>query len=93
MVAPVELLEVDQVGVCLLRPSSRRLVQLAREDADSRWNGDPFGIEEVKRVLPSRAGQRRLLVFVTQVRVMLSSTSSRVRLPTGSPLKALAISR
>ena len=31
-------------------------------------------------------------VFVSQVSVMLSRTSSRVRLPTGSPSKALAMS-
>src|SRR3954452_25134030 len=37
--APVDLVVVDEVGVCLLRPAPRSLVDLVGEDADGNWDG------------------------------------------------------
>src|SRR5262249_35217419 len=58
MIAFVELVEVDEVGICLLGPASRRLVELPRKDADGRRNSDALGIEEIERVLPIEPTRR-----------------------------------
>src|SRR5262249_20311020 len=62
--ALLDLVEVDEVGVGVLRPASRSLVLLAREDADGDWMGDALHVEEAALVLPvqtrgrnSRVGQ------------------------------------
>ena len=55
MIAPVDLVEVDEVGVGLLGPAPRRLVELSREDAHRCRNRDALDVEEAERVLPVEA--------------------------------------
>ena len=52
VVALVDLVEVDEVGVGLLGPTPRRLVELSREDAHGSRNLDALDVEEAERVLP-----------------------------------------
>src|SRR5262245_16578590 len=40
-----ELVVVDEVGVRLLRPAARRRIELVREDAHGRREGDAFDVE------------------------------------------------
>jgi hypothetical protein len=75
VVASLQLVEVDEVGVVLLGPAPRRLVELSK-DADGGGTVAPLTSKK-----PSVFSQYRrpeeISVFVTQVIVM---TSSRVRL-------------
>ena len=43
MAAPVDLVEVGQVGVGLLDPAARGLILLARKDAHGHRNRDALG--------------------------------------------------
>src|SRR5262249_30725597 len=51
------LVVVDQVLVRVLGPCTWRLVEVVREDADGRGNGDVLGIEEAQLVLPVKPGR------------------------------------
>ena len=84
MVALADLVEVDEMGVGSLGPGPGGLVELVREDADGRRDGDALEVEEAELVLPVEA-DAETPVFVSQYSVTLSRTSSRVRLPTGCP--------
>src|SRR5215216_4235686 len=53
--APVDLVEVDEVGVGLLGPASRRLVLLAGEDRYGNRDLHSLGVEEAALVLPVEA--------------------------------------
>jgi len=48
--APIDLVEVDEVGVCALGPASRGLVELLREHGQRGRNGHALGVEEAIRV-------------------------------------------
>src|SRR5688500_1317923 len=48
----VDLVEVDEVGVRVLGPTSRRLILLAGKDAHGHGHGDAFGVEKATLVLP-----------------------------------------
>jgi hypothetical protein len=50
--APVDLVVVDQVGVGLLGPVPRGLIELAGEDAHASRDGDVLGVEEAEGVVP-----------------------------------------
>src|SRR5215207_3968427 len=52
VVALVDLVEVDEVGIGLLGPGPRGLVELVGEDAHRRRDGDPLDVEEAEGVLP-----------------------------------------
>src|SRR5687767_13408555 len=52
VVALVDFVEVDEVGVGLLGPAPRRLIELSRKDADGSRNCDALDVEEAKVVLP-----------------------------------------
>src|SRR5262249_10667921 len=52
MVALVDLVEVDELRVRLLRPAPRCLVELSREYAHRSRDGDALPVEESERVLP-----------------------------------------
>src|SRR5215218_6919181 len=56
--APVDLVEVDEVGVRQLRPATRCLVLLARKDRDGNWDFDALCVEEPAPVLPVEARRR-----------------------------------
>src|SRR5579875_3058840 len=56
MVAPVQLVEVDEVGVGPLGPAARDLVDLVREGAHRGRDRDALDVEEADRVLPVQAG-------------------------------------
>jgi hypothetical protein len=75
VVASVQLVEVDEVGVGLLGPAPRRLVELSKEDADGGGTVTPLTWKK-----PSVFSQYRrpeeILVFVTKVIVMTSSCVS-----------------
>src|SRR5215210_3746283 len=58
VVAPVEFVEVDEVGIGLLGPTPWRLVELAGEDADGRRHRHAFYVEERQRVLPVQPAGR-----------------------------------
>src|SRR5262249_44863497 len=57
VIAAVDFVEVDEVRVRLLGPAPRRLVELAREDADGRGDGGALDVEEAERVLPVEAAR------------------------------------
>src|SRR5215204_2399904 len=52
VVALVDLVEVDEVGIGLLGPTARRLIELTREDAHGGRNRGALDVEEAERVLP-----------------------------------------
>src|SRR5438128_12549069 len=52
VVALVDFVEVDEVGVGLLGPTPRRLIKLSREDAHGSRNRDALDVEEAELVLP-----------------------------------------
>src|SRR6266705_1439868 len=52
VVALVDLVEVDELGVGFLSPSARRLVELSREDAYGSRNLGALDVEEAELVLP-----------------------------------------
>src|SRR5215216_5466560 len=52
VVALVDLVVVDEVGVGLLGPAPRGLVELVGEDAHRRRDGDALDVEEAEGVLP-----------------------------------------
>ena len=55
-VAPLfDLVEVDEVGVSLLRPALRRLILLAGKDAHRHRNGDSLNVDEAALVFPVEA--------------------------------------
>ena len=58
MAAPVDLVEVDEVGVRLLGPAARRLILLAGKDAHGHGDGDALGVEEATLVLPVETRRR-----------------------------------
>jgi hypothetical protein len=58
VVALVDFVEVDEVGIRLLGPGPRGLVDLVREDADGSRDGDALEVEEAELVLPVEAGRR-----------------------------------
>src|SRR5262245_49610112 len=58
VVAPVDLVEVDEVVVRALSPAPRRLVHLAREDADGGRDLDALDVPEPELVLPVEPGRR-----------------------------------
>src|ERR1700761_2034464 len=90
--APVDLVVVDEVGgVGAFGPAARGLVQLVGEDADAK--GSVMFLASKNWALFSqyrRAAETPVLV--SQYRVMLSSTSSRVSAPGSSPSTTLASS-
>jgi hypothetical protein len=55
--APVDLVEVDELGVGPLGPAARRLVDLLGEDAHGGWDVDVVDAEEVESVLPVQPGR------------------------------------
>ncbi len=59
-----ELVEVNELGIRLLRPAPRSGIEFVREDADGNWDGDAFGIEipALAPILPieTGAGKRRV---------------------------------
>src|SRR6516162_2144621 len=57
VVALVDLVEVDELGIGLLSPAPRHLVELAREDAHRGRDGDALDVEEPELVLPVEAGR------------------------------------
>src|SRR5439155_12280259 len=57
VVALVDLVEVDEVGVGLLGPATGRLIELVREHADSGWDLDVLDVEEAERVLPVKTSR------------------------------------
>src|SRR3954454_11185749 len=52
VVASVYFVEVDEIGIGLLGPAPRRLIQLPGEDAHGSRDGDVLDVEEAQRVLP-----------------------------------------
>jgi hypothetical protein len=50
--APVDLVEVNEVGIGPFGPAPRRLILLARKDAHGNRNGDALGVEEATLVFP-----------------------------------------
>src|SRR5947208_8829791 len=52
VVALVDCVEVDEVGVGLLGPAPRRLIELPRKHAHGGRDGDALDVEEAERVLP-----------------------------------------
>src|ERR687894_1786916 len=55
---PVDLVEVDEVGVGLLGPAPRGLICLAGKDARGHRNGDALGVPEATLVLPVETRRR-----------------------------------
>src|SRR4051795_5271705 len=53
----VDLVVVDEVGICPLRPAPRGLVLLAREHADGDRDGHAFDVEEAAPVFPVEPGR------------------------------------
>src|SRR5262245_24204727 len=67
MPASVELVVVDESRKCPLRPASGRWIQVVREDADGRRDGDALDTEKGELLLPvdtlpveTRRGNRRV---------------------------------
>ena len=91
MAAPVDLVEVGEVGVDRLDPAARGrqispgnvVKPTGTETAGGAWPAASAAARLVRP--PSTTGPPRLPVPVSQYSVMLSRMLSRVRLPTGSP--------
>src|SRR5439155_14085380 len=58
MPALVELVVVDEVGIGLLRPTPRHLIELVRKDAYGYGDGDALWVEEAELVFPIEASRR-----------------------------------
>ena len=58
MAALGDLVEVDEVGIGLRRPTARRLILLAGKHAYGHRDGHTLGVEEATLVLPVEAGRR-----------------------------------
>src|SRR5205807_7590589 len=52
MIAFADFVEVNELGVGLLGPTPRRLIELSREDAHGGRNRDALDVEEAELVLP-----------------------------------------
>src|SRR5262249_2924167 len=52
MAALVNPVIVNELGVCLLGPALRRLIELAWKDCYGRWDGDILDVEERDLVFP-----------------------------------------
>src|SRR5918998_6016980 len=55
---PVDLVEVDEVGVGLLCPTPRGLICLAGKDARGHRNGDALGVPKATLVFPIETRRR-----------------------------------
>src|SRR5688500_3294597 len=55
--ALVELVVMDEVGIGLLRPTLRHLIELVRKDAHRYRNGDALRVEEAELVLPVKTSR------------------------------------
>ena len=79
MTAFVELVVVDEIGIRPLRPAPWSRIEFVREDAHGDRDGDALSIENpLPPILPVETGARKRRVL-SQVIVMLSRMSSRVR--------------
>ena len=60
MTAFVELVEVDEFGICLLCPAPRDWIEFVRKDTHGNRDGDALGIEEPEfaPILPIETGSR-----------------------------------
>src|SRR5918997_303414 len=56
--ASVDFVEVNEVGVGLLRPAARRLILLAGKDGRGNGDGDALGVKEATLVFPVQARRR-----------------------------------
>src|SRR5215213_3083911 len=56
--APVDLVEVDEIGIGLLRPTLRHLIELVRKDTHGYRDGDALRVEEAELVLPIKTSRR-----------------------------------
>ena len=54
----IDLIVVDELGICPLSPIPRRLVEFVREDAHGSRNGDALGTEEGELILPVKPCRR-----------------------------------
>src|SRR5204863_2982811 len=58
MPALVELVVVDEIGIGLLRPTPRHLIELVRKDAHGYGDGDALWVAEAELVFPIEASRR-----------------------------------
>src|ERR671918_1650778 len=56
--ALVELVVVDEIGIGLLRPTPRHLIELVRKDAHGYGDGDALRVEEAELVFPIETSRR-----------------------------------
>src|SRR3954453_14817058 len=56
--ALVELVVMDEVGIGLLRPMLRHLIELVRKDAHGYRDGDALRVEEAELVFPIKTSRR-----------------------------------
>jgi hypothetical protein len=54
----IQLVEVDEVGIRLLRPTPRHLIELVRKDAHGNRDGDALRVEEGQLVFPVETSRR-----------------------------------
>jgi hypothetical protein len=80
----VELVVMDEVGIGLLCPTPRHLVDLVRKDAHRYRDGDALRVEEADRIFPIETS-RRDPVFVNHVWMCRKLKPSRMfRTPSGA---------
>src|SRR5688572_988458 len=77
MAALGDFVEVDELGIRLLRPAPRRLVQLVREDAHGHRDVDALGRHVTERVLPVEATRRDARVRQPEVRAVVEDIVAR----------------
>jgi hypothetical protein len=55
--ALVELVVINQIGICFFSPTPRRLIELVRKDAHGNWKGNFFGITIAGLIYPIEAAR------------------------------------
>src|SRR5215470_10985764 len=73
----IDLVVVDELGECPLRPTTRGRIELVRKDAHGDRDGDALDAEIRKLVLPVEAGRRKSRVRQPGERDVVEDVVSR----------------
>src|SRR5688500_9583024 len=93
--APVEPVEMDELGIRLLGPAPRGWIELVRKDAHGNRDGDVLDVEKAELVLPVEAGRGNARVRQPKERDVVEHVVSReaLRLSVEDPRDELEAAR
>src|SRR5688500_6247756 len=78
MTALCDFVEVNEIGIRLLRPAPRCWIKFVREDAYGNRHGDAFDVEiSVAKILPVETGARNRRVRQPGVRDVVEDVVAR----------------